>query len=478
MPVAPSPAAPARTDLCIAALLGLALALVTTWITWAEHATFNSTSLDMGVYSQLVWNGAQGRPFETTLLANNRLHLGEHLALLLLPLSPLYALAPDPRLPLALQQLALGLSALGVHWYARQRLGAAPALAVTAGYLLMPTLCEVALDAFYPIAFTPLLLGWAVACALAGRPRSALLLALLAALWEEEAALQALGVGGLLVLNRGARAIGLTLVGVSAIWIVLAAGLVMPAFHHPATLNDETRTAGHFANLRRQPIAWLATLAQPPRACDSAQGGRGRLACAAEWWLLPTGGLALLSPAALLADAPSAAALLLGDRDRFRRHWAAPILPAVWLATAAGLARLGAGWPRRLALAWLGLAVIALYYRGSSLPLGGQYEANDVVWSARGADLARLAARIPPNAPVAASRRGIAHLANRETLLVFPPNAATGLPPPRERPSYYLLDLTSRDVREALEGPGDPRRTDGPLAEVERTPNALLLARP
>src|SRR6266571_6701585 len=104
--------------------LGIALvfSLVTLAITWAEHQTYNSTSLDMAVYTQLVWNAADGHPFETTLLLHNRLHLAEHLALLLLPLAPLYGLWPDARLLLAFQQTALGLSGLAVYWFSRQRL--------------------------------------------------------------------------------------------------------------------------------------------------------------------------------------------------------------------------------------------------------------------------------------------------------------------------------------------------------------------
>src|SRR5919202_1587551 len=91
----------------IALGLGLLFFAVTAAITWAEHRTYNSTSLDMAVYTQLVWNTADGHPFETTLLLQNRLHLAEHLAFLLMPLAPLYALLPRVELLLLLQQAAL-----------------------------------------------------------------------------------------------------------------------------------------------------------------------------------------------------------------------------------------------------------------------------------------------------------------------------------------------------------------------------------
>jgi hypothetical protein len=451
-------------------------ALTVTWITWREHETFNSTSLDMGVYTQVVWNTGNGYPFNTTLLANNHLHLGEHLALLLLPIAPLYALVPDPRLLLLIQQLVLAASGLPVYWFARQRLDRVPALLVTAGYLLMPTLCEVALDAFYPIAFTALLTGLAAAMAMMGRPRLAVLLALLAMLWEEEAAALAFGLGLFLLFRREGRRSGLALCAASAGWLAVATLVVMPGFHDPGTTDEDARTVGEFASLRREPMVWLATLARPPESCTSPPRlGWGRLACAAEWWLYPTGGLALLSPRTLLVDVPHAAVLLLGEKDRFRRHWAAPILPVLWLSTAAGLAafrKRRAFWPLA---AWLALATVVMYARDSSLPLGHDFEPNDIVWSERGYDLARLVSMVPSGQPVSASRRVLAHLANRRTIVAFPPNAAAGLGAPPERPRYYLVDLTNRESREALAGADDPRRSDPKLVELARTPNAVLL---
>src|SRR5919198_4027846 len=146
--------------------LGLLYTLITTSITWAEHATYNRTSLDLGVYTQLVWNMAHGRPFETTLLLQNRLHMAEHLALLLLPLGPLYGLLPDVRVLLLLQQAALALSGLPVFWLARCRLGSRLGLMVLACYYAMPLLTDIALDGMYPIVFAAVPAGLAAALAL------------------------------------------------------------------------------------------------------------------------------------------------------------------------------------------------------------------------------------------------------------------------------------------------------------------------
>ena len=467
---------------------GALFAVVTTVLTWTEHATYNSTSLDIGVYTQLVWNMAHGHPFETTLLLQNRLHLAEHIALLLQPLAPLYGLAPDVRILLLLQQTALGLSGLPVYWLARRRLNGPLALLVVLGYYLMPALTEVALDAFYPIVLAALPVGLASAWALSGRPRSAALAVLLAMLWEEEAALLAIGLGlYLLVRCRPVRRLGLAVLVAAVLWLGLAEGLVMPRYQQPSTAGQDTRAQGHFEQLRAQPLGWLGNVAlnrlDPDLVRTSGLVRRfGQLApcqqpgqCSAlRWWLYPTGGLALLSPPTLLMAAPEAATVLIADKPgRFRRHWVAPMLPVIWLAVALGLALLAR---RRLQLGAAGLllaAMLVFYYLDSSLPLGSQYEATDVVMTPLGEDLARLGAMIPDGASVLATRRGLAHLTNRRFVYVYPPrDYGAGLWPPAALPDYALIDLRGRDSADLL-----AIETEGRYHEVARTPNAVLLRR-
>jgi uncharacterized membrane protein len=475
------------------ALAGL-FVLVTTAVTWAEHETYNSTSLDIAAYSHLLWNTAHGSPFETTLLLHNRLHLAEHVALLLLPLAPLYGLWPDTKPLLLLQQTALAASGLPIFWLACRQLGPWWALLTLGCYYGMPTLAEVALDAFYPIAFAALPVGAALALALSGWQRAAALLSLFALLLEEEAALVALGLAFyLLVFGSSARRIGASLFAAALVWLVLAETVAMPAFSQPNAGGAETRPEGHFRQLLANPSSWVGTVVATRLEPDllrglgpSARGGpppcpQPGQCSALRWWLYPTAGLALLSPQVLSIAAPPAAALLLADRPgRFRRHWSAPILPVVWTAAVFGLAKLG----RRRALGLAGgvlllAASLVMYRLDSPLPLGTQFEASDVVPSASSADLRRLAACIPEGASVAASRRGLAHLANRHEIHVFPlRDYSPALWPANRLPAYLLLDLRNADTVRELESPSSPLRTSPPYQEARRTPNALLLSHP
>ena len=489
---------PSRCRLGTTLALGLALVfvVVTTAITWLEHETFNSTSLDMAVYSQLVWNTAGGQPFETSLLLQNRLHLAEHLALLLLPIAPLYGLLPDPRLLLLLQQVALGLSGLAIFWLARRTLSTGPALTLTAGYYAMPTLTEVALDAFYPIAFAAIPVGWSLALAVGRYRVTPALLLLLALLFEEEAALVALGVGAYLLLFRSrARRAGLTAALAGLLWLGLGETVVMPAYLQPGPEASATRVDLHFGELRERPLEWMLTVAanrlEPelfrstgwlesrglPEDCPAAVGHCSAL----RWWLYPTGGLALLSPTTLVAAAPTAGALLLADRPgRFRRHWAAPMLPVIWIAAAQGLARL-ARWRAGVQAGTLGLllASLLMYRLDSSLPLGNQFEPSDVVWTRGARELQQSGRLIPAEASLAAGRRGLAHYANRRLLFALPPDSySPALWPPDVWPEYVLIDLERDEDEPPRWLRPDPRAENRPAyAEVARNRGSLLLRR-
>jgi uncharacterized membrane protein len=460
------------------------LALV--WIALAsansiqELLTFNSTSRDIGVYLQMLWNAAHGRPFQTTLLESNRLHIAEHVALLLPALSPLYALRPDPRWLFVAQTTVLALAAAPVYLLARRRLGGAvwPTVFV-AGYFLMPTITEVAYDAFYPIIWAALPLSFACYFLLIGRIRPGVALALLAIPIEEEAGLAVLGLGLMLLLQRGRRRLGLALAAFALLWLMLIAMIVMPRFHEPSTLpsSGENRTVEHFAALRQHPVETMTDLltVRVPRA--------------ARWLLAPTGGLALLAPQVLIADAPQAATLLLADKgERFRRHWTAPMLPIIWLSAVTGLATLSSrppgmfgltalrGQPLRLLGFGLMLAgTTATFMLDSNLPGGGDYDPADNAWSDRAEQHAYLVERVPPGASVVASRRFLGLVADRSELYVFPPSYQGKLWPPERRIGAYLFDLTNDGTREELARRQSPLRPNRPYAIWLAGPDAMML---
>ena len=432
-----------------------------------ELLTYNSTSRDIGVYLHKLWNTGHGRPFQTTLLESNRVHLAEHIALLLPVLAPLYALRPDPNWLFVVQTTVLALAATPVYLLARRRLGGVllPTLFV-AGYFLMPTVTEVAFDAFYPVTWTALPLGFAAYFLLTDRARPGVALALLAIPMEEEAGLAVLGLGLFLVLRRGCRLLGVGLAGVALLWLGLVAMVVMPRFHEPSTMpsSGENRSVDHFAQLRDHPTETIRDLAlvRTPRAL--------------RWLIAPAGGLPLLAPQVLVIDAPQAAVLLLADKgERFRRHWASPMMPTIWLAAVVGFAALRGRWLRTAGMVALVTGSVVCYLLDSNLPGGGDFDPSDVVWTDRAEQHAYLVERVPPGVSVVSSRRALGSLANRAELYVFPPSYAGKLWPPERRVGAYLLDLSNDGTWEALIGRQSPLRSNRPYAIWLAGPDAMLL---
>jgi uncharacterized membrane protein len=94
----------------LAVALGVGVWAVWTWLLVAEFATFHDFHRDLAIQLQVLRGLVRGHPFETTLLTRNASHLAEHVAPILVPLAPLYVVAPDPRWLIALQQAALALA--------------------------------------------------------------------------------------------------------------------------------------------------------------------------------------------------------------------------------------------------------------------------------------------------------------------------------------------------------------------------------
>jgi len=440
-----------------AILLGVGYWGVTTWLEVAQTAAFHRYLHDFALYVNILWNTAHGRPFATTLLRNDASHLAEHVALGLLPLTPLYALDPDPRLLIALQQGALALAGAPIYLLAHRRLGGAwPPLLLLAAFYLAPNLSEAVISrAFYPVALTTVPLGFGTYWLLTGRTRRGVALALAAPLIEETSALTVFGLGLLLLLRRQLRP-GLLLCGVAAAWLTLVSLAIMPAFHRDQPLpTTGNRVVDKFNGLQTPLGAWNRLSERAPRNLS--------------WLLLPTGGLALLAPQTLVAGLPTTAVLLLTDGDDVQSHRIAPVIPMLWLATVEGLALLRAGWRRTAALA-LVLALAVLTFRDRSwLPGGGAFDPDLATRDALTAAMERALAVVPTEASVGATSNALIPLADRREVYTVPEVYPPGLGP-RQRLEWYVLDVTRDDYRKAIGAPDDP---SSPLNA--RPPYALWL---
>ena len=501
LPRSLSPPRPGLSTHDLVALgLGTLFFATITFFAVAQHLTFHTRARDMGIYVQILWNAAQGRPFASTLLEENANHLAEHVAPALWPLVPLAGLAPDAVPLLAIQQAFLAAFAIPVYLTARARLARWSAVAVLLGFTLMPALSRVSLSEFHPIKLAALPVAAGAALVLAGRPRSGALLLLASLLFEEETAPTVAGAGAMMLVMAARRAfvgtrgragaeptevgarpgghrppaeadgiversrpaasaggikLGLALAVVATVWMLLTVFTVMPGFRLPSRDESENRTLSHYTQVQADPAVvarWLLVERGPD---------------ALAWLVLPTGGLALLAPGVLVAALPGFVALFLQDRPgTYAGHWSAPLLPIVWLAAAVALARVQRlASSCSLALVLLLAGTAAAYVLDSYFPGGREFEADHYYVTQVEADLRRAVDLVPPGASFVGTRRVVPHLAARRELYQFPFSFYEApLRPDGQRQDYYILDLTDSPTRRAIE----PAESDSVLEKEPR----------
>src|SRR5450432_4914184 len=150
-----------------ALLIGLTLGY-TFWmssLTVLRYTSFVATAFDLGNLDQVIWNTLHGHLFQWTNQSDNYfgppIRLAQHVEPILLPLSLLYLIFPDPRTLLVFQTLILASGALPVFLLTRRYLPIWPLFApvMVAAYLFSPTLMGENLYDFHPVSLaTPLIL--------------------------------------------------------------------------------------------------------------------------------------------------------------------------------------------------------------------------------------------------------------------------------------------------------------------------------
>lgn len=438
-----------RKDRIIVCVLGIAICLyvaVFSALAIARYNAFHAATFDLGIFTQVVWNTAHGRWFETSIdrATNSELigsYLGVHVMPILLIVAPLYRLWPDPRLLLTLQTIALGVAAWPLYLVARRRIGnSMGALVVACCYLAYPALGFLNLFDFHAIALSIPLVFLAHWAWLEKRPTLFWIAVLLALFTKEE---MAIPLWMWVIVNlpqRERRRTGLGLLGLAGVWFVLCFGLILPLYNEGQPYRF-LQLWSHLPGLSAQPVT---------------QGGTA-LTADVTWetyalfllhLFLPLGFLPFLGPTSFVVALPSLAYLLLGKRPAFHSvgyQYPAVLIPWFFLAAVEGLERAGrlSGRFGRGRLCRLGLAFMVSGTIGINVPL------NPIYLYARAgffrpdpyhAQIVEALGQIPPQAGVATVNRFGPQLANRRILV------ALEYPPPLrldhvQMADYVLLDL-------------------------------------
>ena len=465
--------------LVLGAMVGL-WSIAVGWVAIARHLALG-TGFDLGVFAQVVWATAQGRPFYTSLIDETTRFLGYHFTPFLVVLAPLYSIWPDARLLLTVQAVAVAVGAIPLFAFARPRLGPGRALAVVTAYFLSPLLHYVAPTDFHAIALSVPLLMAAGAALLDDHPKAMMVWLGLALLVKEEIALIAVGFGLYVLLIQRKVRLGAALTLGTGLWAALLFGLVMPALG---------QTGGNYTFVRRYgslgdtPVQMLRTLLTRPAAAINVVATRAK---ARFLWqiLAPLAGLPLLGLPAVLLTLPTLAYLLLSDyglQASIEYHYTAPLIPFLFLATVVALQRLDAYGPRlgRIGAIVLLVAALVSAWWWSPLPGGRSHVPTRFATTEESQAARALLAGIPPDASVVSDWAFLPWLANRWQIdmMLVPPFQLTA---PNMSPDYLLTQTLGPGAVSAplypwivAEQPGDQLHVPR-FAAQSTTPGGLTL---
>ena len=414
------------------------------WLKIQRYLSFGN-DIDLGVYVQVMWSTAHGRPFYMSLYGHPVNFLGQHFVPLLVVLAPFYRLWPDARLLFVVQTLALTLAVVPLFRLARRRLGGGPGLLIAAAYFLYPLLHSVALSGFREISLAVPLLMASAASLLDKRLRQSLVWLALAMLVKEEIAFIAIAYGLYIWLVLHRRRLGILVAAGASLWAVLLLLVLMPALKGAPSYEFFDR----YYTLGSTPAEMLRTLLTRPLVVLRLVSTPHKLQFVGVL-LAPLAALPLLGFPIVLLALPTLVYLLLSDYRSMTSitfYYAAPLIPFLLLAVVVALDRL-----RGLRVAWYRGALVALAAAAlvaarlwSPLPGGQRYSPGNYRVTDADRSAAALLATIPPDASVASDNGYVPWVSNRFRLINLdrPAGAETWLGRATEYLAVRTLDQYS-----------------------------------
>lgn len=387
----------------------VAFAAVASFLVLRKHAALHTDLFDLGYYTQVIWNTAYGRWFASSVGQAN--FLTGHFSPILALLAPLFWVAPDAGVLLVVNVVCLATGAAAAYIFLRERY---PNLAplVIIGYVLNPTVHQVALGEFHEIVLAVPLL--AIAALAAARQRRGIVLVSLGTLLlvREDMGLYVASFGMLLAIrDKGQRLLGVGLVVAGVASFVAITRWAMPllggSYRHLAAYSASDAQGNGLQGILQ---TGLERLTQPDRLWAVAR------------FLLPLAGIPLLAAGEQLLWVPGLFVLAQFPSEfvgTLQGWYIAPLLPLMWFSAAAAIKRLRPrfAWPAGGVLVIASVVALRLF---SAFPAGAQWDPNLYSHSTHARLAREIAHIVPDDAALAASSRLGAHLATRKQLYLFP----------------------------------------------------------
>lgn len=333
-----------RGTLVVCVMMALYSAVFIT-ICLIKYAYFLYNDFDMAVYSQAAFLTIRGSLHSSILGLN---FLGNHMSLLVFPISPMYAVCPHPTVLLVFQTVVLALGALPIYWLARRELrNTFLGVCFAALYLLYPALGYSNLYEFHPETLVTTTLLFAFYYMWVGRFWVMVLFAVLSLLGKENVPLVVMMMGLYSLLIRRSRRwiYAATLIVLAGVHLFVSFAVVMPAANRGevgleniySQWGDSPGKA--MVAMARNPVRVVKAFFVTP---GNARDGRAKRQYYLQM-LLPVLLLPLLSPLTLAITLPALAQHMLSSRlsdHTIVYHYTTQITPFVLVASVLGLRNL------------------------------------------------------------------------------------------------------------------------------------------
>lgn len=198
--------------------------------TIAYHRNLYSTSFDLAIFDNLMWNLVHGGPFFKSApeLGPQGSHFGIHANLLAYLLAPVYAIAPRAETLLTIQASLLGGAAIPLYLFASRHVARWQACLLAYCYLLYPPLHGANLYDFHFLKLSPFFIWLCAYLFESRRDWLAAVVAVLALTVREDVAVGMVVVGVYLLVAVERPRAGLVLAAVSAAWLASMRFWLMP----------------------------------------------------------------------------------------------------------------------------------------------------------------------------------------------------------------------------------------------------------
>lgn len=393
-----------------------------------HHHKLRTSSFDLGIYDNLMYNALRGYPFRSPVLfgPGGGNYIAGHAEFTMLLFLPLYALFPRAETLLALQVILVACAAFPLYAFAKTQVPRWAAATLAVGYLLYAPMHGPLFYDFHWIMAAPFfhfLLFFSVARK--KRMLTAVSLAILL-LTREDIAVGTALFGVFLVLFSSQAATGVTIAVVSSVWFAVDKFVIMPwagqwwfAELYRGLMGPGESGYGSVINtllinpvfvvqtlLTEQKLTYIAHLLTPLAWLPARKLGLVLLACPGAFFTV------------LTTNYPPVVSIAF----QYSAHWAGYLFAAAVFA----LRLLGQGPGGRLRQQALVL-VTAVGITSHSYVFGGILERSHFIGGfqyidftmsvedrARYAELKDVIARIPKDAVVAATDSEVPHVSNRE----------------------------------------------------------------